>query len=169
VSDTPSIDLRPLELTDAEALASWALDPLFCAAAKWTTGLSTMEYVSFHRRIITEPPSDLVRLAAVHRGELVGYVDLHGSEPLRRELGFVIGDSRQWRRGLGRQAARAGLDYGFHRLKLTEIWAEALAANLASVSILQYLGMTETEPGGGGTYLGTPSHYRRFSIGISGL
>ena len=164
MSDTSAIDLRPLELADAEAMASWALDPLFCAAAEWTVGLSMAEYVSFHGRIIAEPPGDLIRLAAVHQDELVGYVDLHGSEPARRELGFVIGDSRHWRRGLGRQAAQAGLDYGFRDLELTEIWAEALAANLASVRILQRLGMTETEPGEPGTYLGAPSHYRRFTI-----
>jgi RimJ/RimL family protein N-acetyltransferase len=164
VPETASIDLRPLELADAEAIASWALDPLFCAAAEWTVGLGMTEYVSFHRRIVTEPPSDLIRLAAVHQGELVGYVDLHGSQPSRRELGFIIGDSRRWKRGLGRQAAQAGLDYGFHQLKLTEIWAEALAANLASVRILQSLGMIETGPGAPGIYLGTPTHYRRFTI-----
>lgn len=164
MSDTPTVDLRPLELADAETIASWALDPLFCAAAEWTAGLSMAEYVSFHRRIITEPPGDLLRLAAVHQGELVGYVDLHGSEPARRELGYVIGDSRRWGRGLGRQAARAGLDHGFRGLELAEIWAEALDANPASVRILQALGMTETGPGEPGTYLGAPSYYRRFTL-----
>jgi RimJ/RimL family protein N-acetyltransferase len=118
------------------------------------------EYVSFHRRIIAEPPSRLIRLAATHQGELVGYIDLDGSEPARRELGFVIGDSRRWKHGLGRQAAQAGLEYGFHTMKLTEIWAEALDANLASVRILQGLGMTEIAPGGPGTR----TRYRRFTI-----
>ena len=163
VSAAPTMDLRPLELADAEMMASWALDPRFCAAAEWTAGLSMAQYTSFHHRIITQTPGDLLRLGAVHQGELVGYVDLHGSEPARRELGYVIGDSRRWGHGLGRQAAQAGLDYGFHSLKLAEIWAEALDANLASIRILQNLGMTETEPGEPGTYLDAPTHYRRFT------
>lgn len=159
----PALELRFLEPDDAEVVASWAFDPRFCAAAGWTAGLSIAEYVSFQLRLITEPPGDLLRMGAVHRGELVGYVDLHGSEPDRRELGFVIGDSRRWGRGLGRCAAQAGLDYGFRDLGLTEIWAEAPAANVASIRILQSLGMAETEPGEPGTYLGAPSYYRRFT------
>jgi RimJ/RimL family protein N-acetyltransferase len=163
VSALPAIELRSLESRDAEVVASWALDPRFLAAAGWTVGLSIAEHISFQRRLITQPPDDLLRMGAVHEEELVGYVDLHGSEPARRELGFVIGDSRRWGRGLGQCAAQAGLDYGLRDLGLTEIWAEALAANLASIRILQSLGMTETEPGVSGTYLGTPSNYRRFT------
>lgn len=125
------------------------------------------EYVAFQLRLITDPPVDLVRLGAVQHAELIGYAVLHGTEPTRRELGFVVGDSRRWRQGLGRQVAHAALAYGFDQLGLTEIWAEALAANVASVRILQCLGMTETDPGDQGTYLGVPSYYRRFTIFVS--
>jgi RimJ/RimL family protein N-acetyltransferase len=59
----------------------------------------------------------------------------------------------------------AGLTYGFDVLGLTEIWAEAPAANVASVRILQNLGPTETDRGDAATYLGQPTHYRRFTMG----
>ena len=58
-----------------------------------------------------------------------------GSQPRRRELGFVIGERRHWRQGLGRAAAEAGLRFGFASLGLSQIWAEALDANRASVRI----------------------------------
>ncbi len=48
---------------------------------------------------------------------------------------------------------------------LSEIWAEAWAANVASIRILQGLGMREIERGESGTYLDTPTYYRRFAVG----
>ena len=164
--DVLAVELHPLQPADAHLVASWALDPRFRAAAEWTER-PLAEHVAFQSRLIADPPADLVRLGAFHRGEPIGYVVLQGAEPLRRELGFVIGDSRRWGLGLGRQAARAGLDYAFAAMGLTEVWAEALAANVASVRILQGLGMTELEPGERGTYLGRLSRFRRFAIHAS--
>jgi RimJ/RimL family protein N-acetyltransferase len=45
---------------------------------------------------------------------------------------------------------------GFSQLALTEIWAEALETNVASLHILRRLGMTEAGPGDAG--------FRRFVI-----
>ncbi len=95
---------------------------------------------------------------------MVGYVDLHGDQPHRREIGFVIGERSRWGQGLGRLAAAAGLDHGFHQLALQEIWAEAMDANQRSVRILQSLGMLETGRGGEDMFLDQPTHYRQFAI-----
>ncbi|MFF5084519.1 GNAT family N-acetyltransferase [Actinoplanes sp. NPDC000266] len=149
--------MRPLTPADAATIASWSRDPRFVAAAEWTPGLTLDTHLAFQLHIVTGPPAGLIRLAAVHAGELVGYVDLQGEEPHRRELGYVIGDSSRWGKGYGGQAARAGLAYGFGELGLTEIWAEALTGNIASIRILQRLGMTEIDHG-------TPGPYRRFSV-----
>jgi RimJ/RimL family protein N-acetyltransferase len=161
---SPMIRLRPLEPPDAVTLARWSLDERFRAAAEWSPGLPLAEHEAFQSRLIAEPPEELLRLGVVHDEELVGYVDLHGAEPARRELGFAIGDSRRWGKGLGRQAAQAGLDHGFTRMALSEIWAEAWATNTASVRILQGLGMTELTPGDQGEYQGEPTYYRRFAV-----
>ncbi|WP_344849493.1 hypothetical protein [Kribbella ginsengisoli] len=59
-----------------------------------------------------------LRLVAVHGGELVGYVDLAGSEVGWRELGYVV---ERWRLGLGSAGARLGLVCGFGVLGLREI------------------------------------------------
>ena len=153
-----------MEPADAGVLALWALDPKFCVAADWTVGLTYEDCRSFHAKVIADPPADLVRFGAVHRGELVGYVDLHGQDPARRELGFVIGDSRRWGRGLGEPGGTRWLAHGFDRMSLHEVWAEALDANVASVRILQDLGMHEVGSGPPGTYLGRASHFRRFVL-----
>lgn len=158
------VDLRPLALADAEVIAGWAEDPEFCRAADWTVEQSFTQRRQFHEALVQSAPAELIRLAASHEGLLVGYVDLHGDEPHQRDLGVVIGGRSRWGQGLGRLAAAAGLDYGFDRLGLRIISAEALAANQRSVRILQRLGMTETGKGAEGVFLDQPSFYRRFAI-----
>lgn len=120
--------------------------------------------VRFWQELITDPPRDLIRLGVESDEGLIGYVDLHGSERDRRELGYTIGGRDRWGRGLGTAAAAAGLTYGFTELGLDEIWAEALDAHAASVRILQRLGMRETGRGDRRSFLDRTTHYRQFVI-----
>lgn len=103
-------------------------------------------------------------MGAVLDGDLVGYVDLHGDEADRRELGFVIGERARWGLGIGHMAAGAALDYAFDHLGLSNVWAEALEANQRSVRILRGLGMVEAGLGEHDLFLDQPNRYRRFSI-----
>lgn len=145
----PPVHLRSLTAADAGTFASWAEDESFCHQAEWEPGSGHAHYVDFHRRIILDPPAELLRLGAVESrtGALVGFVDLHGHSMRTRELGYVIGPSPNWGRGLGRAAAWAGLTRGFTALRLERIWAEARASNRASVRILESLAMRETTTG----------------------
>ncbi|MHA7144963.1 GNAT family N-acetyltransferase [Arthrobacter sp. TmT3-37] len=158
----PALHLRPLQHEDAAVLAAWGKDTDFCQHTGWTTTSRTALH-DFWVRQVEDPPVGLTRLAAEDAdGELVGYVDLHGSNQGEKELGFVIGPSHRWGRGLGRRAAEAGLAYGFAELALDCVWAEALVANTASVRILRSLGMQETGRGGPGVFRGDDSYYLQF-------
>ncbi|BDZ64387.1 GNAT family N-acetyltransferase [Agromyces mangrovi Wang et al. 2018] len=158
------LELRPLEAADAETLASWAVDPVFCAHAGWRVRTSPDDAVLWWREAIAAPDPLLIRLLALHDGEAVGYVDLHGDADDARELGFLIGPSARWHRGLGTAAASAGLAHGFRVLGLARIWAEAVQANVHSVRVLRRVGMRETGAGGAEDFLGTSSRYRRFEL-----
>ncbi|MEN3311137.1 MAG: hypothetical protein V7645_466, partial [Actinomycetota bacterium] len=57
-----------------------------------------------------------------------------------------------------------GLDHGFDKLRLQEIWAEAFDANQRSVRILQRLGLLEIRRGDEGAFLDQPTFYRQFAI-----
>ncbi|MGO1975020.1 MAG: GNAT family N-acetyltransferase [Propionibacteriaceae bacterium] len=114
--------------------------------------------------MISAPPPDLVRLGADCDQELVGYVDLKGTAPGRRELGYTIGGRDRWGLGLGTAAAAAGLTYGFTALCLDEIWAGALDANTPSVRILRRVGMRETGRGDRRSFLDRATYYRQFVI-----
>ena len=155
--------LRELVAADADRIAAWSSDEDFCRAARWSIR-PLEQHREFQHQLIADPPSDLLRLGVVQHGRLTGYVDLHGHDADRRELGFLVGPRSAGGRGLGMAAASAGLNYGFEELDLREIWAEALEANRASIRILQKLGMKETGWGNVDTHLGRPSRYRQFSI-----
>ncbi|OKL53037.1 hypothetical protein BSZ39_11615 [Bowdeniella nasicola] len=109
----PRIGLRPLTSADAPVLASWGVDDEFRLAVEWSDG-TLAEHEAVFRASIANPPAELHRRAAMGGGELVGYIDLHGSEPGVRELGYLIGPRAAWGRGLGTAVARTGLAHGFN-------------------------------------------------------
>ena len=159
------VSLRQLSVADAPVLASWAADDEFCEAAEWSRGLTVDQHETRWRSRLSDGfGPGLLRLGAELDGGLVGYVDLHGTDEHRRELGYLVGGRERWGRGLGAAVARAGLEHAFLALGLAEVWAEAVGANPASVRILQGLGMIETGRGEDHVYRGIPSHYRRFAI-----
>ena len=154
-----AVVLRPMLVSDAQVFASWSADPTFCAQAGWTTRSDVEERITWWRTLIANPDPKLVRMTAVCDGDVVGYADLHGDSERARELGFVIGGPERWGEGLGLATAAAGLTYGFDELGLSCIWSEALEANVASVRILQRLGMTYTGRGAEQPFVGVPSVY----------
>jgi RimJ/RimL family protein N-acetyltransferase len=161
--EQPLVSLRPLADGDVDVMAGWAADAGFCRAAEWSVDLPHLEYVAFFRALVEAPPPELLRLAVVRDGRLVGYVDLHGSAPETRELGFVIGERATWGLGLGYAAAVAAVDHGFEALGLGSIWAEAREDNERSLRILRRLGMTDRGHGATGSD-DAGGGFRRFDL-----
>jgi RimJ/RimL family protein N-acetyltransferase len=160
----PIVTLRALTPADALVIAGWGADPAFTRVADWSPDRTVADRARFQERLIVTPSPDLMRWGVEHEGSLVGFVNLAGDEPGRRELGFLIGGSSRWGRGLGRAAAAAGLALAFDGLALDEVWAEAYDAHQRSVRILQGLHLHETGRGAEGRFLGVPTFYRRFAI-----
>jgi RimJ/RimL family protein N-acetyltransferase len=160
----PAVTLRALVPADAAVIAGWGTDRAFARVADWSPDRTVADRTVFQERLIVSPPPDLLRWGAEHEGTLVGFVNLTGREPDRRELGFLVGGSSRWGQGLGRAAAVAGLGVAFGELGLREIWAEAYDAHQRSVRILQGLGLRETGRGAEGRFLGMATFYRRFEI-----
>jgi RimJ/RimL family protein N-acetyltransferase len=158
------VTLRALVPADAAVIAEWGMDPRFARVADWSPDRTVAERTVFQEQLIVTPPPGLLRWAVEHEGSLVGFVNLAGPDLDRRELGFLIGGSSRWGRGLGRAAAGAALDLAFGGLGLDEVWAEAYDAHQRSVRILQGLGLRETGRGAEGRFLGMSTFYRRFEI-----
>ncbi|HEY9309724.1 MAG TPA: GNAT family N-acetyltransferase [Microbacterium sp.] len=158
------VTLRPLIAADAGTLASWATDPVFCAHAGWRLRESPVDAIEWWREAIARPDPKLHRLLVLSENDSVGYVDLYGDDERRRELGYLIGPSARWGRGLGTAAALSALEFGFTDLGLDTIWAEAVEANVSSVRILRRLAMRPVGVGASATFLGAPSRYLTFEI-----
>ena len=158
------LHLRPMMLSDAATFASWGLYGIFRAHAGWGESLSIEDLRVWWAASIATPDPQLIRLAAVSGDDLVGYIDLHGREEDKRELGFLVGPSTRWGQGWGTLAASAGLEYGFDVLGLSIIWAEAVEANICSVRVLRRLGMSHTGFGEDETFLGERSVYAQFAL-----
>ena len=78
-------------------------------------------------------------------GEYIGYCGVYphfgngGAIAGEGSLGFTLARP-YWNRGLGTEAARAFLDFGFRELRLRRIVASVQAGNMASAHILEKLG-----------------------------
>jgi [ribosomal protein S5]-alanine N-acetyltransferase len=95
----------------------------------------------FVARNIGEPLDKSPTFAVVLEGAVIGTVNLdveqaHGIAM----LGFAI--SRvHWGKGIGSEAVRATVDWGFEALDLAKIWAAMDARNTRSQRLLEKLGM----------------------------
>jgi len=156
--------LRALEVEDATVLASWQTDAVFAAHAGWRVTSDPADGEQWWRASILDPDPLLLRLAVTGDAALVGFVDLYGARSDERELGLVIGPSSRWGRGLATSAAGAALAHGFVQLGLRRVWAEAVAANHASVRVLEKAGLSPAGRGRAEEFLGEPSHYELFEI-----
>ena len=159
-----TVSLRELTRDDARELATWQTDPTFATIAGWRPTSTIAEGEGWWRESISNPDPLLTRLGAVEAGGLVGYVDLYGEGPEERELGYLVGPSLRWGRGLGTAAAGAGIIFGFDMLGVRRLWAEAVVANVASVRVLQKLGFTPIGHGQPETFLGAASHFEQFEL-----
>lgn len=97
-----------------------------------------------------------IRWSIVMQGsaESIGTVGFTVTSEERRiaELGIVVSRA-YWGRGIGTSAARVATSYAFDTLGLTEIQAEVVQRNAASVRLLEKLGfhLLRAVPGGAAT------------------
>ncbi len=77
---------------------------------------------------------------------IIGFAGLRGMDDACQQPELLYGlTARHWRQGLATEASHAVLQDGFTRLGLPAIWASADAPNVASLRVMQRLGMKQTE------------------------
>jgi [ribosomal protein S5]-alanine N-acetyltransferase len=129
--------LRPLERTDLnERYLSWLNDP---AVTRYTeTGIfpSTAEDLDNYYRSVSGSKSD-VMLAVVDKksGRHIGNVKLGPIHWVHRRatFGILIGEKEFWGKGVGLDATRLMVEYGFQRLNLHRIDLGVFAEHEAAV------------------------------------
>src|SRR5258707_4547769 len=138
---TERLILREMTQSDFDAVHEYGSDPL------------VTRYTSFGPNTVDEPRAFLTRtiasataiprrnytFAAVERasGKLIGGCGLEQCDGTGQHYTFGYCFNRNWwRRGLGKEAAGALVQFGFERLRAHRLWAHVFAGNAASVRIL---------------------------------
>ncbi len=150
----PTLRLRPLRPGDEESAVEWSRDAAFCVANDWEPHLPAERVRQHWQRLITTPPTGLLRLGIEQGGQLIGYTDLAGLTSDTGELGIAIGQSGRWSQGIGRAACTLLLAHAFDELGLGTVTAEVHAPNLRSLRLMRALGFNEIGPVGEEKYQG---------------
>ncbi|WP_370289758.1 GNAT family N-acetyltransferase [Nocardioides sp.] len=151
---TERLVLRPVTLTDTDAIAAYCADP----AVTRFLPFPTLDAAGAAERVArmassTHPRADgeMLALAVEHEGRLVGDLLLRlvgagsgvgegPSGPAMAEVGWVIAPQAQ-RRGFASEAAAALVDLAFDHFGLHRLIARLDPANLASAVVCERLGM----------------------------
>ncbi|MCL8024336.1 GNAT family N-acetyltransferase [Nocardioides bruguierae] len=144
---TPPVTLRAFTLQDADVVASWALDPAFVALAGWSCRTAA-EHREHQRRLVSRSARfpGWERLAATTPGlGVVGYLDL-AAGPDATEVGYAVGPSARWGRGLGSAVLAAGVVEAGRR-GLPALLALVSPAHARSRGVLRACGFTRVHAG----------------------
>ena len=134
--------LIPVRLEDAARFVKWFNDPDVNKFMNYR-GMTLAFEKKFIKNRLTSKPKDVVHLcietvAGVHIGacsiESISKANNHGT------FGIIIGDKNYWNQGLGTEAAKLIIDYGFKKLKLHRIDLDVYAYNPRAIKVYKRLG-----------------------------
>jgi [ribosomal protein S5]-alanine N-acetyltransferase len=146
--ETPRLLLRNFQLDDIPQLAAILADPQvmkFAPNGVLSTAETEAKVAGFMRSYQT---FGFGKWAVIHKAslELIGYcgialenIDQHPE----REVGYRLA-TRYWGQGLATEAAAATVKYGLQQLKLPYLLGIVARANVASVRVLEKVGMHYT-------------------------
>ncbi|BAZ11011.1 hypothetical protein NIES4071_28350 [Calothrix sp. NIES-4071] len=143
--ETPRLILREFTMSDVPELASILSKEevmYFFATGAITTEQTAAKIAGY---INSYQKHGYGKWAVIHRstGKLIGYCGIAIEEienKLENELGYRF-DPDFWRQGLATEAATSCLNYAFDTLKLEYVLGMVEPENIASVRVLQKIGM----------------------------
>ncbi|GAB5538441.1 MAG: GNAT family N-acetyltransferase [Salibacteraceae bacterium] len=141
--ETKRLILRELNASDAKSLFELNAD---LEVLKYTgdTPFASIEAAnSFLKNYSDYQQNGFGRWAVIKKStdEFLGWSGLKRNEQGLIDLGFRF-HQRHWGNGYGTESARACLEYGFNTLELHQIIGRASKDNIASVRILEKIGMS---------------------------
>ncbi len=142
ILETDRLRLREFELNDAEDM--WKLNE--DEEVIRYTGDPPFESVDSAREFLENYPdyrhNGYGRWAVLKKGsgEFIGWCGLKLNEEGYIDIGFRF-FKKEWGKGYATEAAQACLDYGFNKLGMKEIIGRAARKNIASLKVLEKLGM----------------------------
>lgn len=139
---TERLTLRPYRTHDAARLVELLADR---DVSRTTLNIpypytpdDAVKYISFATSVDTE---DGYMWAITHNAEIIGGISLRIERRHNRaETGYWVGKS-YWGKGFVTEAVKAILKFGFDKLNLNKIYAQAFPNNPASSRVMEKVGM----------------------------
>ncbi len=133
------ITLRPLEKSDAQALAKVANNKKIADNLRdMFPHPYSLENANWFIQFVDSQP-DTPRFAIEYQGEFAGMIGLHPQPDVYRksvEIGYWLGEPF-WGKGIATDAVKLIVDYGFNNLDINRIWAGVFAYNDGSKRVLE--------------------------------
>ncbi|MEH1812879.1 MAG: GNAT family N-acetyltransferase [Nostoc sp.] len=146
ILETHRLLMRDFIKTDWQAVFTYQSDPLYLRYNYWTqrTQKDVCEFIQMFIDQQKEQPRTKFQLAIILKEEnrLIGNCGIRVNDPEMREanIGYEL-NTQYWGQGYATEAAEAILKFGFEELGMHRIWSWCVAENLASIRVLEKIGM----------------------------
>lgn len=138
------IYLRPLERTDLnETYLGWLNDRDVTRYLEVGAFPETMQDLENFYQVVTGSRSEVIFAIADSKSHRhVGNLKLGPINWVHRRamFGIMIGDKESWGRGIGKEATRLAVEYGFLRLNLNRIYLGVYAEHESAIRCYQAVG-----------------------------
>jgi len=138
------VALRPLERADLnDRYLGWLNDPEVTRYTETGTFPATAEDLDTYYRSVTGSRNDVIfAIVAKASGQHIGNVKLGPIHWVHRSatFGILIGDKESWGKGIGLEATRLAVEYGFSKLNLNRIDLGVFAEHEAAVRCYEKAG-----------------------------
>lgn len=144
---TPRLNLRPMERSDLHAFHRLIIDPevrRFLCDGQCLPEEQIADWIETSNDLFKTNHFGLWAVSPRQQTVLIGFCGFwYFHTPPELELAYGIAPN-YWNQGLATEAAQALMQYGFDKLQFDRIAASTDAPNLASIRVMQKLGMTES-------------------------
>lgn len=145
---TNRLILRPIELTDAEAVFSYAKNPNVSRYTLWEPHQSAQDSLNYIKDYIFDyyakgVPEPFGIALKENPQKIIGTVGCFwtSKQANAMELAYAVGEEH-WGEGIVAEASQAVMDYCFKEFSLKRIQARCKAENKPSARVMEKVGMT---------------------------
>lgn len=119
-----TIALRPFEPRHLDTSLRWANDPEIARLVDHARPLTREEEIASYRQMVEDRDQVLLAVEMLQEERHVGNAGFREIDWRARkaEVWLYLGDKGIWGRGMGQEAMRLLIRYGFHWLNLNRLW-----------------------------------------------
>jgi len=138
------LNIRPMELEDAEMIVKWRNDPTIIHQMFSQAGPTLQEHLLWFKKYL-ENDSRQEFVIIIKNKDLkiaIGTIGLSSidTQNAKAEYGILIGERDYWGQGLAFQASKLLLDHAFTTLELNKVYLKVMVSNDRAVKLYKGIG-----------------------------